>query len=946
MKEKEFSLDDIITEGTFRPEKLAPIAERFGLDPKEVIENAFYAIKKIMKEQKLPFKILFQFKEIFHKILYKNNEIISVENEDKMKTLSNKFYLIQLINSAPYLVNYIYEKDFIISINNEIKNIENEYKLILEIKFIIDLISYYKQTDNYNEQKDYEILEKILQENIKRINQLEKFNFTFIKDEKLDYIYLYIINLVENDILCNSNLKNKIFEHLEILDINFIKERVDIIIEDLFEGKKINFLYNLLKNIGNNLFYFDSFEFLSNIKKKFQELIISLEQKDIKNIIKNKDKDFYDKFEYIKKTLSSLEDNLKINNKIKNESSIIEEKKNKSKKDPINNDIIKNSKNKINMTKISNICENINETKARTVSKHNTNNNITKNYKLNKNEINNKNLHSELILKLLNHSSFYLSTIFQKNEKNFMFNKIILIGEYKIELPYEQFKKLKEIPLSMEDKNIYFENFKLLLKFQDRIIDDLKKNFRHSYNLRLLLDFKKDENNYNKDTSICFINCKYTFFHPMNNNRCSSYTSYEDSNIFIQEENSYKGFELIIYDINNEVFKNIEYKEYNPKSNNIQETQNIIKKEQKIQSKISGESSYIMPMAQNNYTKIKIKVVNIQDLNQKTNVIYPNIDFIKQLSSNYNLRVENRNKLLILDNNFNKKCKLKLKDEEIINVSKAFIYDNTQKNYIQLFIFCEKSFYFITIDLSSNLKQIKKFLNSNIKNYIDLRNNCLLFYGKKGAFIINKDIFTNNNNEEINLDKFILQRLKGSFKAGIYINENMFALIKGKDKLLFYHVKTYNIINIINTKNFSISLENLSLISIKKKQKKKLLLCACKTNGFGGKNGILIIDTLLGKIEQFIDIYNLEPDFLKTKENGSSNFNLLIGGFDREKRLSLIKILNIRYNKSFQTECIYNISDNRINSMVYIPERKILRVFDIKKIFVEFTFPFYRKLFR
>ena len=33
----------IDTEGTFRPEKLGPIAERFGLDPKEVIENVFYA---------------------------------------------------------------------------------------------------------------------------------------------------------------------------------------------------------------------------------------------------------------------------------------------------------------------------------------------------------------------------------------------------------------------------------------------------------------------------------------------------------------------------------------------------------------------------------------------------------------------------------------------------------------------------------------------------------------------------------------------------------------------------------------------------------------------------------------------------------------------------------------------------------------------------------------
>ena len=33
----------IDTEGTFRPEKLAPIAERFGLEPKDVIENVFYA---------------------------------------------------------------------------------------------------------------------------------------------------------------------------------------------------------------------------------------------------------------------------------------------------------------------------------------------------------------------------------------------------------------------------------------------------------------------------------------------------------------------------------------------------------------------------------------------------------------------------------------------------------------------------------------------------------------------------------------------------------------------------------------------------------------------------------------------------------------------------------------------------------------------------------------
>ena len=33
----------IDTEGTFRPEKIGPIAERFGLDPNEVLENIAWA---------------------------------------------------------------------------------------------------------------------------------------------------------------------------------------------------------------------------------------------------------------------------------------------------------------------------------------------------------------------------------------------------------------------------------------------------------------------------------------------------------------------------------------------------------------------------------------------------------------------------------------------------------------------------------------------------------------------------------------------------------------------------------------------------------------------------------------------------------------------------------------------------------------------------------------
>jgi meiotic recombination protein DMC1 len=33
----------IDSEGTFRPERIAPIAERFGLDAEEVLDNIIYA---------------------------------------------------------------------------------------------------------------------------------------------------------------------------------------------------------------------------------------------------------------------------------------------------------------------------------------------------------------------------------------------------------------------------------------------------------------------------------------------------------------------------------------------------------------------------------------------------------------------------------------------------------------------------------------------------------------------------------------------------------------------------------------------------------------------------------------------------------------------------------------------------------------------------------------
>lgn len=41
----------IDTEGTFRPERIAPIAQRFGMDPVEALENIVYARARTSEEQ-------------------------------------------------------------------------------------------------------------------------------------------------------------------------------------------------------------------------------------------------------------------------------------------------------------------------------------------------------------------------------------------------------------------------------------------------------------------------------------------------------------------------------------------------------------------------------------------------------------------------------------------------------------------------------------------------------------------------------------------------------------------------------------------------------------------------------------------------------------------------------------------------------------------------------
>ena len=100
----------------------------------------------------------------------------------------------------------------------------------------------------------------------------------------------------------------------------------------------------------------------------------------------------------------------------------------------------------------------------------------------------------------------------------------------------------------------YKENFNKFLNFIREFELRLKNEFKYNYNLYIRLDFQNE--NYNN----CDISCKYTFYEPINHKALT----FNEDNILINGTNSNSnGFEFMIFEINNECYKNIKYQNIN-----------------------------------------------------------------------------------------------------------------------------------------------------------------------------------------------------------------------------------------------------------------------------------------------------------------------------------------------------------------------------------------------
>ena len=235
-----------------------------------------------------------------HKILYDDEEIINIKDTHEEK-LEYYLYLCILIEENTSVVNYLYSIEFIKKLNDWQTKLKNEKieKLIIA-KIILNFINNFEQSENEENTsgKYSEVLDKIKDFNSKiienNIDELKQFKITSkdFSSKKLEGIYNDIIkylfvnkklddsedtnNIIKQIDLKNFNITKVIFDEILVLlrkENDFIKDYIISDYNDLFNLKKINFYYTLIKYIIKNTFYIYEIPLLLETRNKILKII-------------------------------------------------------------------------------------------------------------------------------------------------------------------------------------------------------------------------------------------------------------------------------------------------------------------------------------------------------------------------------------------------------------------------------------------------------------------------------------------------------------------------------------------------------------------------------------------------------------------------------------------------------------------------------------------------
>lgn len=898
-------------------------------------------------------KIFYSIKDSIHKILYDLNINIKFYSE-KIDEYFFFFYLDLLLYDQPYFINYENDFEFITNINIKNKNQPNGYKKLFLSIIILDLIKNYKQTPSYDEYKDEKSLKDIKDENEEIIRNniriLNNFNINLDLDKinegiKIDEIYAeIIIYLIKNkDFNDISNICD-IFSQLDLeyIDINKIifeklsKELTKDIIDqmgykiskiiEIFDVKKLNFYYILLKYIIKDSYYLYYFPSLRNLQIKIKESIKSnlndLNQNpEIINEVKKNGN--LDKFEFIIKAL--LDDyNFEKFQKVFQSFIFTECSHHSIESKQNNNNCIeelifhKKSANNnencclIEILKYMGRDKNLKESKNINFKynyEYSENNNIIT---LKKKDINNG-LKEELIFVanlILSKAIFLISNINGK-----ICIEEINIGEGFINLHPDKFEKINVLYIFKFDISNYndekikiIKSYKKLLYFLYNIIDKIK----HINNkLKYRLVFKKENN----DNEFFNISCKFIFYELKNNSEIVL-----NENNILGDENNSKIIDKIIDEINKYYIKDSEQED---NSNDYILNSDLFFLNFLIKDQTELENHFnIIFSIKSNY--------NFKELEKKNK-------FITKLNNEYYLGIGYYNLLYIYNRHWSEKFVIKNFEHTEMHICN--ILYNEEKNEAKLIIISKKKMYSVLLYLNESKYESKILKKEDISSYFNTRNNNsinnFIFYDNyqfninelikviqdevknKNFVILIKSQNLKNNDKLIFLqEKEIIKNLKEDEEEQlIYLKEK---ILSKKSKIEYFISSSYGLAKVLNQNNEHEIIKYL--FACKRYNDKKI------------KNGILLItpdikdrqemlehffDTGDNEIEcicpiSFIKKENLDKNriFGKTgiksyisennisiDDNNTEVLYFLAGGFNKKKHSPIMQLYKLKFNE-------------------------------------------------
>jgi len=546
-----------------------------------------------------------------------------------------------------------------------------------------------------------------------------------------------------------------------------------------------------------------------------------------------------------------------------------------------------------------------------------------------------KSFEEKLAYRLLKKSGVIINTR-KEGEKLSFFFESLNYGDSHIFISYDKSLKIKEYFITNKIESIIAKSYVKYMEFLDEFKNRIKKEFTNEYQLKIGLEFKIIDKTNND--SIYNINCYYKFYSPDLN--VASNQIFKEENILLNKTNSKtQGFEYLIYEINQEYFKQIKFADNSPKKTNetlkndnktnIDDNLGATKNTLFISS--TNESKY-----NNNYNDSKKYNIVIYNKNIG-NGHKSTAEFIIELSNGYFVSGGTDNVLKIYDKEFMEIKEIQIKEwiyscfekEKAANQKKKNDYD------IELVACCLKRMYqvILTFKDKENIKfQLNKYEISNVssKTCTQMRENNFVINGHSNSFLT----FNLFNSQEAQLVNTSLVSGK-SYIGSIKISQNIIAITSnkvqynGEDKLIFYNIDKKKISREIEGYSFISRTNGLALMPREEiKVKNKILLCACTKYIYDQKNGIYLANPQLednklvnnpfydtGNFEVFcfcpILNFNLDNDILgdERKIKIEDTIYFFVGGYNSDKKEGEIKLFKVIYSEKAYNNKIKFVQD-------------------------------------